>query len=69
MFLPGIGTLDLDPLTLLLPLSLPLGPGPLDLPVLIPPPLAGLTLGFQAAVLDPVGPLVLSNAVEVRFGP
>ena len=70
VFLPGLGQLDLDPLTLLLPVTLPLGPpGLLDLPVFIPPPLAGLTLGFQAALVTPAGPVTLSNAVEVHFGP
>jgi hypothetical protein len=68
-FLPGLGQLDIDPLGLLLPATfpLPLG-GNLGLPVFIPPTMSGLTLGFQAMVIAPAGPAVLTNAVEVRFG-
>ncbi len=73
---PGIGQLDLDPFSILVN---GLDPafgfsntgllGVLDLPVLAPPPLAGLTLGLQAAVIHPSTGVALSNAVEVRFGP
>lgn len=65
------GQLDLDPLSLLvLTPSFPLDPfGTFNLPITIPPPLAGLTLGLQAAVTSPATGLALSNAVEVRFGP
>ncbi len=47
----------------------PFGSAAFALPIPISPPLAGLTLSFQAVVLNPAGPhgLSLSNAVEVRF--
>ena len=42
--------------------------GAMHVPLQAPPSLAGLTLGLQAAVADPLTGLKITNAVEVSIG-